>query len=171
MNATPTAVLLALYGKVLATWSNSPHFCINLTHFHRLQAHKDVNRIIGDFTSLIPLEVNIPAQKGFNTYVKEVQSQLVNDLEHDDIGGVQILREMRSIGRETSMPVVFTSTLGLNDFACDWMGEREFTISQTPQVWIDNQVMQKDGALIINWDCIDDLFREKSLENMFKTYA
>jgi len=170
MNVTPTAVLLALYGKVLATWSNSPHFCINLTHFHRLQAHKDVNRIIGDFTSLIPLEVNIPATKTFDTYLKEVQSQLVNDLEHDDIGGVQILREMRSIGRETSMPVVFTSTLGLNDFACDWMGEREFTISQTPQVWIDNQVLQKEGQLIVNWDCIDELFREKSLDNMFQTY-
>ena len=171
LNVTPTAVLLALYGKVLATWSNDPHFCINLTHFHRLQAHKDVNRIIGDFTSLIPLEVNIPAQKKFENYLQEVQSQLLNDLEHDEIGGIQILREMRSMGRESSMPVVFTSTLGLNDFACDWLGKREFTISQTPQVWIDNQVMQKDGELIINWDCIDELFREQSLENMFKTYA
>ena len=171
MNVTPTAVLLALYGKVLATWSNNPHFCINLTHFHRLQAHKNVNKVIGDFTSLIPLEVDIPSYKSFDVYLKEVQSQLLNDLQHDAIGGVQILREMRSIGRESSMPVVFTSTLGLNDFACDWMGEREFTISQTPQVWIDNQVMQKDGELIINWDCIDELFRIQSLENMFKTYT
>jgi len=171
MNATPTAVLLALYGKVLSTWSNSSHFCINLTHFHRLQAHKDVNKVIGDFTSLIPLEVNIPATKPFDVYIKEVQSQLLNDLQHDAIGGIQILREMRSIGRESSMPVVFTSTLGLNDFACDWLGEREFTISQTPQVWIDNQVMQKEGQLIINWDCIDDLFREKMLDNMFRIYS
>ena len=171
MNVTPTAVLLALYGKVLATWSNDPHFCINLTHFHRLQAHKNVNKVIGDFTSLIPLEVDIPSYKSFEDYLKEVQSQLLNDLQHDAIGGVQILREMRSIGRESSMPVVFTSTLGLNDFACDWMGEREFTISQTPQVWVDNQVMQKNGELIINWDCIDELFRERSLENMFKTYT
>ena len=35
--------------------------------------------------------------------------------------------------------------------------QREFTISQTPQVWIDNQVMQKGDELIINWDCIDEL--------------
>ncbi len=124
MNVTPTAVLLALYGKVLATWSNDPHFCINLTHFHRLQVHKNVNKVIGDFTSLIPFEVDIPSFKSFDKYLKEVQSQLLNDLQHDAIGGVQILREMRSMGRESSMPVVFTSTLGLNDFACDWMGER-----------------------------------------------
>ena len=154
LNVTPTAILLSLYAKVLATWSNTPHFCINLTHFHRMQAHKDVNKLIGDFTSLIPLEVNIPATKEFATYVKEIQSQLLNDLEHDEIGGIQILREMRSIGRESSMPVVFTSTLGLSDFDCTWIGEREFTISQTPQVWIDNQIAQKDGELIINWDCI-----------------
>ncbi len=171
MNATPTAVLLALYGKTLATWSNSGNFCINLTHFHRLQAHKDVNKIIGDFTSLIPFEVDIPANKSFDIYLQEVQSRLLQDLEHDAIGGVQILREMRSIGRDSSMPVVFTSTLGLNDFACDWLGEREYTISQTPQVWIDNQIMQKDGALIVNWDCIDELFREKTLDNMFKIYS
>ena len=171
MNVTPTAVLLALYGKVLATWSNDPHFCINLTHFHRLQAHQNVNKVVGDFTSLIPFEVNIPSYKSFDMYLKEVQSQLLNDLEHDEIGGIQILREMRSIGRESAMPVVFTSTLGLNDFACDWMGQREFTISQTPQVWIDNQIMQKDGELMINWDCIDELFRQRSLENMFQTYT
>jgi len=171
LNATPTAVLLSLYAKVLATWSNGPNFCINLTHFHRIQAHKDVNSLIGDFTSLIPLEVNIPAKKEFLVYLKEVQSQLLHDLEHDEMSGIQILREMRSIGRESSMPVVFTSTLGLNDFACDWLGEREFTISQTPQVWIDNQVMQKGNDLIINWDCIEGLFKDKMLDSMFGIYT
>ena len=171
LNATPTAVLLSLYAKVLATWSNSPNFCINLTHFHRMQAHKDVNSLLGDFTSLIPLEVNIPASKDFAVYLKEVQSQLLRDLEHDEISGIQILREMRSIGRESAMPVVFTSTLGLSIFDCEWLGEREFTISQTPQVWIDNQVMQKDGELIINWDCIEGLFREEMLDCMFGIYT
>jgi len=171
LNATPTAVLLSLYAKTLATWSNSPHFCINLTHFHRIQAHKDVNSLLGDFTSLIPLEINIPATKEFAVYVKEIQSQLLRDLEHDDISGIQILREMRSIGRETSMPVVFTSTLGLTDFECSWLGQREYTISQTPQVWIDNQIMQKDGELLVNWDCIEGLFKSEMLDCMFGIYT
>ena len=170
LGSTPTALLLACYAKVLALWSNNKHFCINLTLFDRLQVHKDINKIVGDFTSLNPLEVNVPSSKSFKEIIEDVKRQLFMDLEHKDIGGIQILREMRSLNRDVSMPVVFTSTLGLDSVDTKWLGESLYTISQTPQVWIDNQISEVDGELIVNWDAIEELFPARMLNNMFELY-
>ena len=170
LGSTPTALLLACYAKVLALWSNSKHFCINLTLFDRLPVHKDINKIVGDFTTLNPLEVNLPSSKSFKEIINEVKRQLFMDLEHKDIGGIQILREMRSLNRDVSMPVVFTSTLGLDSIDTKWLGESLYTISQTPQVWIDNQISEVDGELVVNWDAIEELFPASMLDNMFELY-
>ena len=45
-----------------------------------------------------------------------------------------------------------------------------YAISQTPQVWIDNQVAERAGGLIYNWDSVDELFPEGMLEDMFQAY-
>ncbi|NOZ90887.1 MAG: AMP-binding protein, partial [Epsilonproteobacteria bacterium] len=170
LGSTPTAVLLACYAKVLALWSNSKHFCINLTLFDRLQVHKDINKIVGDFTSLNPLEVDVPSSKSFKEIIEEVKLQLFRDLEHKDVGGIEVLREMRSLNRDVSMPVVFTSMLGLDTIDTKWLGESLYTISQTPQVWIDNQISEVDGELVVNWDAIDELFPKGMLDDMFELY-
>ena len=46
-------------------------------------------------------------------------------------------------------------------------GELGYGISQTPQVWIDCQVMERRGSLGINWDVRVGVFPEGLIEDMF----
>lgn len=52
---TANAVLLAAFGETLAAWSRSARFTVNLTLFQRPPLHPDIDRVVGDFTSLILL--------------------------------------------------------------------------------------------------------------------
>ncbi|GKT28122.1 amino acid adenylation domain-containing protein, partial [Aduncisulcus paluster] len=57
------------------------------------------------------------------------------------------------------MPIVFTSGLGMSSWDQDMsFGKLSYNISQTPQVWIDHQVLEVDGGLLLSWDALDELF-------------
>ena len=66
-------------------------------------------------------------------------------------------------------PVVFTSLLEDAE-VLDWLGEQEYAISQTPQVWLDHQVMVHRGELVLLWDAVEDLFPPGFLDAMFAAY-
>jgi pyochelin synthetase len=178
LGITPSTLLLAAFAECLAMWSKSPHFTINLTLFNRLPLHPQVNDIIGDFTSLTLLEVNTAALDTFEARAKRLQEQLWQDMEHRYISGVRVLRELNRIQRagfQSLMPVIFTSTLSLGSMA---QASAEptipattvYSIGQTPQVWLDNQVAEHDGALTFNWDAVEDLFPKGLLDDMFDAY-
>lgn len=59
MSITPTTLLLTGFAQVLARFSSSPHFSLNLTLFNRLPLHADINHLIGDFTALTLLEIDM----------------------------------------------------------------------------------------------------------------
>ncbi|ODN72167.1 AMP-binding protein [Methylobrevis pamukkalensis] len=44
-------------------------------------------------------------------------------------------------------------------------------MSQTPQVTLDHQASEIDGALVCNWDAVEDLFPAGLLDDMFAAYA
>jgi len=74
------------------------------------------------------------------------------------------------------MPVVFTSTLTLDagmaeQIPMSWLGEQVYSIGQTPQVWLDHQVFEEDGALTFNWDAVEGLFPPGLLDDMFAAYC
>src|SRR3712207_9583591 len=56
-NITPSALLFSAYSKILAYWSNQDRIGLNVTVFTRYPFHKDVEKIIGDFTSVMLLDV------------------------------------------------------------------------------------------------------------------
>jgi amino acid adenylation domain-containing protein len=173
---TPSGVLLAAFAQVLATWSNSPRFTLNLTLFNRLPLHPQVNDVIGDFTSLTLLAVDYSAAASFEERARHLQEQLWTDLDHRLMTGVQVLRERaQAQGKPLMpMPVVFTSTLiqDQRDRSEEptWIGEQVYSISQTPQVWLDHQVIEEAGDLILNWDVVEALFPEGFIEAMFTAY-
>jgi amino acid adenylation domain-containing protein len=77
------------------------------------------------------------------------------------------------------MPVVFTSTLGQNDqpsspFAAGLVrmdkNDQVYSITQTPQVWLDHQVAEVDGDLMFNWDSVEELFSPGALDDMWRAY-
>ncbi len=80
------------------------------------------------------------------------------------------------------MPVVFTSTLDLDgggeagaagEGGGEAIGGGEelvYSISQTPQVWLDHQVGERAGELSFNWDAVEELFPPGLLDEMFAAY-
>ncbi|MGO2415682.1 MAG: amino acid adenylation domain-containing protein, partial [Cobetia crustatorum] len=70
-------------------------------------------------------------------------------------------------------PVVFACNLGtpLVDAPTKAvLGELHHMISQTPQVWLDHQVYDHEGGLLLVWDAVEDLFPTSLLDDMFSTY-
>jgi len=176
-NLTPSIVLLTAFADILTLWSKSPKFTINLTLFNRLPLHPQVNDLVGDFTSLNLLEVNNSVAAPFTNRAQRLQQQLWQDLDHHYFSGVDVQRELRrQRGHYQPMGVVFTSTLGLNsltedEFSLNQLGELVYGITQTPQVWLDQQVYEQDGGLVFNWDAIEELFPVGVLDDMFESYC
>ena len=176
---TPSAALLAVYGYVLSRWAANKRFTLNLTLFNRLPFHEEVNDLVGDFTSVILLAMDYSASLPFHQQAMNVQQQLWNDLDHRFVSGVWVLRELQEANRGRSqifMPVVFTSALkqDVNDespAAMSWLGEGVYTITQTPQVWLDNQIGEDEGKLICDWDAVDELFPAHCVDAMFDAYT
>ena len=184
---TPSAALATAYSQVLAAWSKSSRFTLNLLFFNRLPLHEDVGSVLGNFSATVLLEVDSAAADGFAVRADRIQRQLWNDLEHSHVTGVEVLRELnRSRGGapRAGMPVVFASTVnfaakedapastGLAQHLTA-IGEngREVSSSiRTPQVWLDHQVIEDAGTLIVNWDVIEEIFPEGMIDAMFAAY-
>lgn len=115
---TPSSVLLAVYGDVLGLWSKNNDFAISLAQFNRTPYHPEVNQIVGDFTSIMILDLHPHLDKVFTNRASMVQKTLWENLEHRAFDGVQVLREMargKRSGTEALVPVVFTSILGMGE--------------------------------------------------------
>ncbi|MGK4580325.1 amino acid adenylation domain-containing protein [Kitasatospora sp. HPMI-4] len=156
---TPTALLLTAYSEVLATWSKNRRFTLNLPMANRLPLHPQVEEIIGDFTSVTLLEIDAVSEAPFETRAVAVRDRLVADLDHRLFSGLRVMREMKKARGDAAaaMPVVFTS-LFVNHGDDDQLGEVVYSISQTPQVWIDAQVYEAAGALVLDIDAVEGLF-------------
>jgi len=180
---TPSGVLLAAFAEVLALWSKSPRFTLNLTLFNRLPLHPHVEELVGDFTSVTLLEVDAGGGHDFVDRARTVQDRLWEDLDHRYAGGIRVLRELARIrGRSSGalMPVVFTSTLGQTSrsvrprrppAAEEVRSEVVYSVSQTPQVWLDHQVVERvDGGLGYHWDAVEELFPPDLVDDLLTTY-
>lgn len=174
-NITPAGLLCAAYSTVLSFWSNQSHFAINLTVFNRYPFHKDVLKLVGDFTSIILLDVALEEKTGFWKNAELVQKSLVTALEHRYFDGVEFIRELskyHNMGTKAIMPVVFTCAL-FEGQEHSWrkLGNVKMATSQTPQVYLDNQVTEIDGELSIVWDFPEQLYDEVTIEAMFNQYV
>lgn len=177
LGVTPTSLLLAVFSEVLGKWSSTNHFSINLTTFNRRQCHESVNALVGDFTNLLLVEATHDVNTTFKNRIKNIHHQLLRDLDHKDVSAVDIIRQIskkRKLQYIALFPVVFTSTLILNGRRnsdtshLECFGPVTWGISQTPQVWLDYQMFDKSGALVINWDALEDLFLPGVLDLMFE---
>lgn len=175
---TPSAVLIATFSDVLRIWSKRANFTLNLTLFNRPPLHPQINEVIGDFTSAFLLEVRADPEDSFTVRAERVHRQLMDDLGHSSYTGVRLLRERaRRLGGRpgAAMPVVFTSMIGFESSGSPtemtrMFGDVVYSVSQTPQVWLDYQVLEDRGDLLINWDFVDQIFPARMVDEMFSAY-
>lgn len=173
---TPSALVLTAFSEMLGTWSRSRQFTLNLTLFNRPPAHPEIDALVGDFTSSTLLACDPGKATDFASSAQDLQQNLWEVLEHRAVSGVQVIRELARQRRgngEALMPVVFTSTLGQISGSSpprEWEAEVIHGVSQTSQVYLDHQVSEIEGELVLNWDVIEELWPAGVLDEMFRAY-
>jgi len=174
---TPSVAFLTAFAEVLAAWSAVPRFLLNLPFYAREQVHPDVAELVGDFTGLVLLEVDASRPASFAERARALQRQLHADAAHGGYGGDEVLRDLaRQRGTAAAgAPVVFTSALNLGELfdpaARRTLGTPGWTVSQTPQVWLDHQITEREDGVLVNWDAVDGLFVPGVVEEMFAAYG
>ncbi|MBP2472795.1 amino acid adenylation domain-containing protein [Crossiella equi] len=169
---TAAMALATAYAEALGRWSARPEFLLNLPLFDRQPLHEDVPHLVADFTSLVLLPVDTAGAVPFAQRARVVQASLREHLAHTGFSGVEVLRELARTGR--AAPVVFACNLGerlVPDTARAELGEWTWMLSQTPQVWLDHQVYEQDGELLLAWDSVDALFPDGLVEDLFAAYT
>lgn len=138
---TVSSVLIGIYAEVISRWSSNKHFTLNLPIQNRPTIGNNTNSIVGDFTAVNLLEVNVTQNMSFIERVKEITKRLMEDLEHNSFSGVEVLRELSKVSEEKEllMPIVFTGVLKTDGT----VGTIEYGFSHTPQVWIDCQIVDE----------------------------
>ncbi|MYT29247.1 non-ribosomal peptide synthetase [Streptomyces sp. MspMP-M5] len=173
---TLAMVFAAAYAEVLGAWSARPRFLLNLPLYDREPLHADVDRIAGDFTSLVLLPVDVGDEKPFAEHAVRLQEEFRRCAAHASYSGLEVLRDLarRDPDRQAGAPTVFTSALSLGELfgpaTREVFGQPVWTISQTPQVWLDHQVTEREGGIFVNWDAVDGLLAEGVLDAMFDAY-
>jgi amino acid adenylation domain-containing protein len=173
---TAASLLLTVYSEVLAHWSKNSRLVINIPLFNRLAIHPQVNKVLGAFTSVNLLAVDNSLPDTFSNRVQRLQSQLMDDLDHRHFDGVEVMRELARVKKSqeaaSTMPVVFTSLLGHEwETMFSRLGKIAHSVSQTAQVWMDLHVDEQEGALIIKWDAVDELFPNGMVSAMLEAFC
>ncbi|MFF0224262.1 amino acid adenylation domain-containing protein [Streptomyces sp. NPDC004629] len=172
---TPAAALATAFAEVIAAWSDSRRFLLNLPLFDREIFSPEVARLVGDFSSSILLDADLSASLPFSRQARLLQERLQEGISHGAYGGVEVLRDLARVeGSPVLAPVVYTSAIGLGEiFEQDVQksfGRPSWIISQGPQVYLDAQVTELDGGLLLNWDVRDGVFEAGVPDAAFDAY-
>ncbi|MCX4093336.1 non-ribosomal peptide synthetase [Nocardia sp. alder85J] len=173
---TPAMALAAVFAETIGGWSAQPRFLINVPLFHREPVHPDIDRVVGDFTSSIMLEVDVSEDLTVADRARALQRTMHESGSHAAYSGLEVLRDLGRFRSEPVLaPVVYTSALNLGELFADKVtetfGEPVWTISQGPQVLLDAQVTEVRGGLLLNWDVRRDAFPAGMVDAMFDRYV
>ncbi|NUP26771.1 MAG: amino acid adenylation domain-containing protein [Nocardia sp.] len=173
---TPAMALAAVFAETIGGWSAQSRFLLNVPLFHREPVHPGVDRVVGDFSSSIMLEVDVTENVTVAERARALQRSMHESGAHTAYSGLEVLRDLgRSRGEPVLAPIVYTSALNLGELFADTVtetfGEPVWIISQGPQVTLDAQVTEVNGGLLLNWDVRESAFPAGMVETMFARYT
>ncbi|MGW5310376.1 non-ribosomal peptide synthetase [Nocardia thailandica] len=173
---TPAMALAAVFAETIGGWSAQSRFLLNVPLFHREPVHPDIDRVVGDFSSSIMLEVDVTDNLSVTDRALALQRSMHESGAHTAYSGLDVLRDLgRHRGEPMLAPVVYTSALNLGELFADQVtetfGEPVWIISQGPQVLLDAQVTEVRGGLLLNWDVRESAFPAGLIDAMFERYT
>jgi amino acid adenylation domain-containing protein len=171
---TSSNVIGAAFAAVVARWSKSHSFTLNVLHFNRPTIHPDVKAFLGNFSSTLLIGVDWSPELSFIELARQFQTRLAAAMEHRIVSGVDIVRELNRRNETTraAMPVVFVSNIGFEtgrDRTPPWT--LNYHVLQTPQVAIDHQIWERGGGLVSSWDVVEDLLPPDVVDMMLDTFG
>ncbi|AZG46286.1 non-ribosomal peptide synthetase [Gordonia insulae] len=173
---TPAVALAAVFAATIGAWSSDDRFLLNVPLFHRESTHPDIDRVSGDFSSSILLDVDVRHTRSILDLTRAMQKTMHANGAHAAYGALDVLRDLgRARGEQVLAPVVYTSALGLGELFSDdvleRLGEPSWIVSQGPQVMLDAQVTELRGGLLLNWDVRESAFPPGVIDAMFAHYT
>lgn len=175
---TPSVVLMAAFGDVLAVAGAGRRFTLGSTLFNRLPVHPRVMEVLGQYTSTSLTEVDVDAHGTFLDRCRHLQEQLWKDLEHGYVDASALLAEQRRKAGEDRpvTPVIFTSALAHFEEAGDvpptrWLGEPCHAVAERAETWMEHLVLENAGTLEYSWDVVEELFPDHLISNLFDLYG
>lgn len=172
---TPAMAMASVFAETIGRWSADQRFLLNLPLFQREALHPDVDRIVGDFTSSVMLDIDVSEPASVVDRARALQKTLHANGSHSGYSGLDVLRDLgRHRGEQVLAPIVYTSALNLAelfaDSVSDAFGEPVWIVSQGPQVLLDAQVTEVRGGLLLNWDVRESAFPAGVVDAMFAQY-
>lgn len=170
----PGAALLTAFCDVAALWSKIDEFSINAPFWDRLPLNEDVNKIVGSFA--LPNHLRVVALPGstFLERARRLQRQLIEDLEHCRyVSGVQVMRELAKAygGTPRRNTYVVFNSVEMSSVDISGLGELGYSVSQTPQVYLEvRSAVRKDGLEFI-WDVLESVFPPGLAEDMLDAFV
>lgn len=172
-----STLFLALFALAVGQGWNMTRFRLNVPLFHRESEREDAHRLIGDFSNLVLLGVELNPTENLSAFCRRLMTQLAELIEHADYPGVSVMRDLSRLhGSLQPSPVVFTAGFGIrgktlfSELVTDTFGHLGWVISQGPQVALDAQVAHVDDGILINWDVRLDAFPEQVLPRLLACY-
>ncbi len=170
---TPSMVLLSAYCLVLERWCNQESFFVNLPLFNRNLEEEKVEGMVADFTNLLLVDFYRKKEEVFRDTVSRIKKRFLENMSHNACSGVEVQRMVQKKNGTMGLvaPVVFACNLDASietENSRRVFSDMSYMISQTPQVWLDFQMYEKDGMLQICWDYVKELFEKSMLEAMQK---
>ncbi|CAI1133578.1 Phenyloxazoline synthase MbtB [Serratia entomophila] len=174
---TLSALFLALFALAVGYGWNMTRFRLNVPLFHRDPYLNDTDSLIGDFSNLLLLGIELDHRESLNAFCHRLMAQLATLIEFADYPGVSVMRDLSRLhGSLQPSPVVFTAGFGIRGKALfseqvtRTFGPLGWVISQGPQVALDAQVAHSDDGILINWDVRLDAFPEQVLPRLLACY-
>jgi acyl transferase domain-containing protein len=137
---TASSVLLAVYADVLRQWSGCDVFSIGVVAASRPQIHPQIEAVVGDFATLLPLAVH--AVDGIALNASRLQARLAEDM--DNLAGVD--------AAATAAPFLFNSMLATADTSV------AYSLTRGAGTRIEMQAVEDEGRLVFNWDVHNSTF-------------
>jgi len=172
LGVTPAMLLVRAYAEALALFAREPRFSLTLTLFNRPAHLPQIDQVVGDFTAVLPLAFDV-RDADFGQAVQATQADFLAALDLQAFDGLAVQREHRRVHGATALPLsAFVFTCLLRDEPDSrWLGEPLQVLSQTPQVWLDHQVFERQGELHIAWDAREACFPTGLLDQLFAAWS
>ncbi len=153
---SPSALVLTAFVEALEARVADAPFSVVLTHAHRPPVHPNVDALIAPTasTSIFVHRGGRPAA-ALRDRVTATQEQLWADLDHDSVGGIRVIRELRRrrlLPDDFKLPVTFSSSVVSSEAEGGWYDRITYSLSQTPGIDLDHQVSLRGGGLQLVWD-------------------
>lgn len=170
-------IFYTAYLSVLAEWTSQESFAVNITLSNRGKMQGKFMNVIGDFTSLMLMPVETDNwSEDFWERVSQVQKKFMECYKHSMYDGVEFEQELmrkRGMQNQVSYPIVFTGMLsGMSASSIPpLMGEIQYSVSQTPQVYLDFQMILIKNKISLTWDYLTQQYSAEQMEKMFEQFS